>query len=125
MARFWDRLWPKRSRESQESIFRDRAADLEISVAHPGVLAQVVRLSDLSGVATETNDSGPLGIDCWWLLVGVNDKLVVACPQGAHGDKAAVDRLMKLPGFDFDAMIAAMASVETDVYPVWRRGRTP
>jgi hypothetical protein len=106
-------------------MFRVRADDLEISVEHPGALAQVVRLSDLQGVAIETNESGPIGIDCWWLLFGVDDKLVVAFPQGADGDKSAVDRLMKLPGFDFDAMIAAMASVETDVFPVWRKGQTP
>jgi hypothetical protein len=125
MGRIWDWLRPKKLRETPESAFRVEADDLQISVEHAGALAQAVQIRDLQGVAIETNESGPIGIDCWWLLFGADDKLVVAFPQGANGEKSAVERLMKLPGFDFDAMIAAMASTGTDVFPVWRVGRPP
>jgi len=122
LATIRDRLLRKAVKETPASAFRVRVDDLQISVEHPGALAQAVLLSELSGVAIETNETGPIGIDCWWLLFGRDDKLVVAFPQGADGDKAAVDRLVMLPGFDFEAMIAAMGSVKSDVFPVWRPG---
>jgi hypothetical protein len=70
----------------------------------------------------ETNDSGPFGADIWWLLFGADDRLACAFPQGAAGEKAAVDRLLGLPGFDHEAMIMAMGSTGNAVFPVWRRG---
>lgn len=80
-----------------------------------------VSVSDLSGVAIETNDSGPLGADVWWLLFGAEDQLACAYPQGATGEQAVVALLMRLPAFDHSEMIKAMASTENAVFPVWRR----
>ncbi len=125
MVSIWSWLGPKMPRELPGAAFRVGADHQQIAVEHAGALAQVVSFSELTGVAIETNKSGPIGIDCWWLLFGPGDKLLAAFPQGAEGDKAAVDRLMKLPGFDLEAMIAAMGSVETDVFPVWRIGESP
>ncbi|GAO40795.1 hypothetical protein SCH01S_51_01280 [Sphingomonas changbaiensis NBRC 104936] len=82
---------------------------------------KTVAKSDLSAVAVETNDSGPWGADVWWLLFDCSDRLACAFPQGATGEKAVIDYIMRLPAFDYEAMIKAMASTENAVFPVWRR----
>lgn len=83
--------------------------------------AKSVHKADLSGVAIETNDSGPWGADVWWLLFGREDRLVCAFPQGATGEQAALDYLMTLSLFDHREMIEAMSSTGNAVFPVWRR----
>ena len=80
-----------------------------------------VALSDLKGVAIETNDSGPWGADVWWLLFDGGGSRAAMWPQGAVGEQAAIDRLMALPGFAMEEMIRAMASTDNSVFPVWQR----
>jgi len=86
---------------------------------HTGTI-MTLALADLSGVIIETNDSGPVGADVWWLLFGADRNLGFAFPQGATGDKAVVDHLMKLPGFNFEEMIKAMASPDNATFILWR-----
>ena len=93
-----------------------------ISAVDPDGETRSVALDDLSGIMIETNDSGPFGANVWWLLFGTDDQLACAFPQGAVGDKEAVDWLLGLPGFDHEAMIMAMGSTGNAVFPVWRRG---
>lgn len=76
---------------------------------------------DLTGVAIETNDSGPWGTDLWWLLLGPDDRVACAYPQGATGENAALDYLTALPGFDFAQMDQAMGSTENAFFPVWQK----
>jgi len=80
-----------------------------------------VRKDDLSGVAIQTNDTGPWGADVWWLLFGCNDQLSCAFPQGATGESALIDYLFALPSFDHGEMIKAMTSTENVTFAVWRR----
>jgi len=80
-----------------------------------------LRKEDLSGVAIETNDSGPWGADVWWLLFGRDDRLACAFPQGATGEGAIVDYLSALPSFDHGEMIMAMTCTENATFAVWRR----
>ncbi|WP_313535733.1 hypothetical protein [Sphingomonas sp.] len=77
---------------------------------------------DLRGVAIETNDSGPWGTDVWWLLFGADDRVACAYPQGASGEKAVLDHLCALPGFDFAEMAKAMGSTDNAIFAVWRQG---
>ena len=92
-----------------------------ISVADPQGEEQTVALADVNGVMIETNDSGPTGMDVWWLLFGADDRIAVAFPQGATGEQEAIDWLLGLPGFDHEVMIMAMASTVNAVFPLWRR----
>jgi hypothetical protein len=92
-----------------------------ISVADPKGEEKTLALADISGVMIETNDSGPVGADVWWLLFGADDRIAAAFPQGASGERDAIDWLIALPGFDHDAMIMAMGSTGNAVFPVWRR----
>lgn len=91
-----------------------------VELAIPDRDSQHVALSELTGVIIETNDTGPLGADVWWLLFGKEDRVAVAFPQGASGEKEVIDALIKLPGFDHQAMIDAMGCATNQVFPVWR-----
>lgn len=82
---------------------------------------RAVAKAELSGVAIETNDSGPWGADVWWLLFGADDEPACAFPMGATGEQAAVDYLSGLRGFDHGEMIEAMRSTDNALFPVWRR----
>ena len=86
---------------------------------------RAVAKAELTGVAIETNDSGPWGADVWWLLFGAGDRVDGVFPLGATGEKAAVDYLIALPGFDHGAMVAAMASTDNAFFPLWRRDGPP
>lgn len=94
-------------------------ADDEVHVTDPTAAVTTLHLSDLAGVAIETNDSGPWGADVWWLLFGPDDRIAVAFPQGATGEQAVVDCLMGLPMFDLARMTDAMRSTGNAVFPVW------
>ena len=76
---------------------------------------------ELSGVAIETNDSGPWGADLWWLFFGADGEMAGAFPDGATGQQEAIDFVSALPSFDHQAMIKAMGSTENAVFPVWRK----
>ena len=89
-------------------------------VDHTGEI-RIVAKNDLSGVAIETNDSGPWGADVWWLLFDCTDQLACAFPQGASGESGVIDYISGLPAFDHGAMIKAMTSTENAFFLVWRR----
>lgn len=92
-----------------------------IMVTDPVGKAQSISFADLERIVIETNDRGPFEEDVWWLLLGAGDKLAVSFPQSADGEHEAVEALMKLPGFNYEQMIAAMGSTDHGFFPVWRR----
>ena len=80
-------------------------------------------LDRLSRVAIETNDGGPFVADVWWLLFDREGALACGFPQGATGEGGVLDALTALPGFDHEAMIAAMGSTDNAMFEVWTRAR--
>ncbi|MGE0776184.1 MAG: hypothetical protein AB7L36_14275 [Sphingomonadaceae bacterium] len=92
-----------------------------ISIRDEAGLIKSVTKSDLSGVAIETNDSGPWGADVWWLLFDRRDRLACAFPQGAVGEETVINYVCTLPSFDHGEMIKAMASTDNAVFAVWRK----
>jgi hypothetical protein len=92
-----------------------------ISVRHPDGSEDTLATGELDKVAISTNDSGPWGIDCWWLLFSRDDRLVVRMPQGAPGAQRIAEWLMGLPAFDHQQMIAAMSSTGNAIFPVWQK----
>jgi predicted tellurium resistance membrane protein TerC len=104
--------------EARWTVALDEAA---IHVTDPAGETAVLARADLSGVALETNDSGPWGADVWWLLFGADETVACAFPQGAGGEDALVAMLVALPGFDHDALIDAMASTGNALFALWRR----
>lgn len=105
---------------SGEAQWTVTTLDDRIETVDPNGEVRSVGYEDLRGVMIETNDSGPVGADVWWLLFGADDQLACAFPQGSVGEKEAVARLTSLPGFDHEAMIMAMSSTTNAVFAVWR-----
>ncbi|KFN49166.1 hypothetical protein P873_11975 [Arenimonas composti TR7-09 = DSM 18010] len=71
-------------------------------------------------VAIETNDSGPWGADVWFVLTG--ERGDVAWPMGADGEAGMLEVLRsRFPGFDDEAVIAAMRSTENARFICWTR----
>ena len=60
-----------------------------ISVTDPNGEEKRLVLANLNGVTIETNDSGPIGTDLWWLLFGADDSIAAVFPQGATGETAS------------------------------------
>jgi hypothetical protein len=77
----------------------------------------------LDAVDIETTADGPGAPDVFWVLGSGDTRALL--PQGLAGEDALVDVLMKLPGFDHELMIAAMASTEPRVFTCWRRIDVP
>ena len=104
-----------------ESRWTVTSGDDRISVSDPDGEVRSIAMADLAAVMIETNDSGPWGTDFWWLLLAADRSLASAFPQGATGEKEAMERLMALPGFDHGEMIRASASTDNALFPVWER----
>lgn len=79
-----------------------------------------VRWDALCEVGIITTDDGPFAEDCYWLLIG-DDGTGCAVPNGAEGLSALLERLQRLPGFDNEAVVAAMSCVEPASFTAWRR----
>jgi len=73
---------------------------------------------ELTEVALETSDDGPVGEDVWWVLT--SGDAGVRVPDGATGTAELLVRLQELPGFDNDALIEAMSCVERRTFVLWR-----
>jgi hypothetical protein len=80
-----------------------------------------VRWDDLTDVAIVTTDEGPWGEDVFWVLTGAGLKSGCIIPGSAEGVDRLLQRLQELPGFDNEAVIAAMASADHASFPVWKR----
>ncbi len=111
------RLAPRRWSESDYVV---SLIDDVIAVRCPDAQEHRVSISDLCGVIIETDDSGPWGADLWWVLLGADDRVALAFPGGSTGEQIVIDRLMVLPGFNFEVMTRAMRSTDVAVFPVWR-----
>jgi len=90
-------------------------------LSDPDGAIRAIKTADIGSIIIETNDTGPIGMDVWWVLLDRNEKLGVLYPQGATGEGAVLKWLMALPGFDHEVMIKAMSSTANATYPVWRK----
>ena len=84
-----------------------------------------IALAALGGVITETNDSGPWGLDVWWMLFDLDQRLACAFPLGATGEQPVVAELTALHGFDHAEMLRAMGSTANAMFLLWRRNGAP
>ena len=92
-----------------------------ISLIDPDGNCFSIPVNDLEAVIIETNDTGPWGMDVWWVLLGPEGKLGVLYPQGATGEAQVLNFLMALPGFNEDLMTKAMGSTTNATFPVWHK----
>ena len=83
---------------------------------HSGRLSKI-NISQVSEVYVETNDSGPWGMDVWFVLVDLDGEDRCAFPLGASNQDAALDLLKRLNGFE----MRGMNSIENKRHLCWRR----
>lgn len=93
--------------------------DERVTRTLPDGRTESVRWDDLTAVVVETTDQGPFVDDVVWILAGTDSGCLV--PSETPGMGALLERLARLPGFDNEAVIAAMGSTENAVFPCWRR----
>lgn len=116
---------PNTPRPALESAASYRVAvdDESVSCTTPGGETSTVAFAELERVVIRTTDEGPISPDVFWVLTGAGRTCVV--PQGATGEQTLMDRLGKLPGFNFEAMIAAMICAENREFDCWKRPLKP
>jgi hypothetical protein len=79
---------------------------------------RIVQRDTLRAVLIETTDQGPSVEDVWWILIDGEGHCII--PQ-EEGGEHLLEMLQELPGFDNDAVIAAMSSVENRIFVCWQR----
>jgi hypothetical protein len=104
-----------------ESQYIVQVSDSEIICEQPDGRTERIAWSDLQSVIVETNDLGPGAPDVFWVLVGSSPGSGCVIPQGATGEQALLDRLLKLPGYDSEAFIRAMSSTKNETFLCWKR----
>lgn len=97
-----------------------RFDEVEIVYLQPNGGVEKLAWAGLQAVWIETNADGPFEPDLFWLLVGQSGLCRVAA--GADGEPELLERLQKLPGFDNEAVIAAMSCVVEQRFLCWQRG---
>ena len=108
-------------RPQREAAWLVNVTDDEIAVTDAKGEVREIAKADLAGVVIETNDSGPWGSDFWWILLRADRSMACAFPQGATGEKAAMDWLLELPGFDHGELIRASGSTGNAFFTLWER----
>jgi hypothetical protein len=102
-----------------ESLYVVQVSDAGVACTRPDGRVEQVTWSDLRRVEILTTDAGPFAPDVFWVLHGTETGCVV--PQGASGEPELLDRLFKLPGFDFNAAIEASSSASVRTFLCWER----
>jgi hypothetical protein len=78
--------------------------DEAIQNRHPDGSIETMLLKDLQRIVIETNDTGPWGMDVWWVLEGPPDLPIVRFPQGATGEDKFIEYASTLDGFAIRGM---------------------
>jgi len=78
-----------------------------------------LEFQNLQRVTIRTTDEGPFAEDVFWILTTHNQVCII--PQSAEGQVELFDQLLKLPGFDCQAMIVAMSSTNNAEFECWTR----
>jgi hypothetical protein len=99
----------------------------EITVDEDGVRRQLadgseesVTWTNLSEVAIRTTPEGPWKEDVFFLLVKEGGG-GCAVPAGHPSADALMSRLQSMPGFDNDAFVEAMTTLDDGLFVVWQR----
>jgi hypothetical protein len=90
------------SRPPPEAAFSVWLRDDAIRCRWPNGEEQAISFADLRAVYVETNDSGPWGMDVWFVLEA--EKPQCWFPLGATGESEVLARLNQLPGFELQGM---------------------
>lgn len=110
-----------------KSLFQRKTGPaVSISITNEGVTrtlgngkVESVTWDELVEVAILTTSEGPFEEDVYWLLIGKSGG-GCAVPQSLDPDGVILKRLQALPGFNNEAVIEAMGSVENATFVCWK-----
>jgi hypothetical protein len=118
LRRLFDRSSARPKKELHpEATYRVEWDAEEISCTWPSGERRSVAWEKLRSVRIRTTDAGPFTADVFWVLEGNGSFCVV--PQAARGEERLLARLQELPGFDSEAVIAAMSSTDNAEFTCW------
>lgn len=80
---------------------------------------QRLEFQDLQRVAIRITDDGPGAEDVFWVLSASGQICLI--PHGSRGESELFERLLKLPGFDKQSMIAALTCTDNAEFECWQR----
>lgn len=80
-----------------------------------------INIADIVEIQVETNDSGPIGADVWFVFKTTDSEL--RFPQGANGaDTDALFKFLeKFPGIDYQTIITSMSSTDNAIFSCWKQ----
>ena len=108
--------WRRRRERKPPSVFE--ADDECVTRRRGGEVVEQVRWADLSEVVIRTTSEGPWLDDVFWLLRSSSGG-AIAVPSEELERLDLLPRLSGLPGFDNDAVIAAMGCTADAFFHVW------
>jgi hypothetical protein len=108
-----------RHRSQPESELVVTADVQQVTLSHPRRATETLAWADLRQLGIVTTDDGHRRCDWFWLLHGSRSGL--ASPQGATGERALLERLQKLPGFDHRPVIETSPLAGPQRVPCWTR----
>ncbi len=100
-----------------EKKFTVTVTEESILVRDPDGNVSSVDLVEITSVTVETNDSGPWGMDVWFIVKGASDNELCTYPMGATNDEKALDYFVTLPGFE----LKGMNSTENARFVCWQK----
>jgi hypothetical protein len=89
-----------------------------LTISEPEKAQIQIKREQLRRVSIETSADGPYHCDLWWVLQ-TNDA-EYRFPQGATGERTALDWLHQLPGFDDAAVLRALGSTDHARFLCWQ-----
>ncbi|WP_077411843.1 hypothetical protein [Marinicella sediminis] len=87
----------------------------QLSVLSPDGTKDSIAWNSLLKVEVQINDTGPWGIDVWFVLR--SNSCEVLFPLGASGCDDVINNLKNLPGFE----IKGMNSTSNETFTCWER----
>ena len=124
MFEWWTTIVNQLKKRRAEYLFPERK--YQVTLAHPlfsvsnpsGELFEA-SLNCLEKIEIITTDAGPWAADVWYVFSFSSG--TISFPQGATGDKAAVDYLLSLPDFNELQFILAMSSSDNARFLCWQK----
>lgn len=91
-----------------------------ICVRHPDGELQNIKWASLHAVMIRITDKGPHSPNVFWELYTNNEKPFAIFPSGATGEPELLQAMQdRLPGFNNEQMINALASAKHRIFKVW------
>ncbi len=86
-------------------------------------IEDMIAWNAIQKIVIETDDSGPLATDMFWVLSLPDRK--VRIPSGSRGENKFMDHIQSWPGFDNEAVIQAAVCTDAREFTCWVLPITP